>query len=464
MKKLILILLFIITVFATTINGNEIKDAIYANHKDGDFLLIENQLLEQIQKKGFVRIMVDIKYAYDENLSKEDQREIILKKQEDFIEFIGKKKINVSSIKRGLGVLSPWIAINVDQKSLVKILKNPIVDNIYLDEPEKLFLDESIFIIQANDVWNNMGITGEGQTIVILDTGVDYEHDFFDNRVVYGACFSTNDSNYNSTSLCPNEEEEQFGISAGKPCIINSACDHGTHVAGIAAGSETNDLGSGVAPGASIISVQVFSFIEDPNVCYPNNSCIRSFIFDQERALEWLYDIHNDFEIASVNMSLGGGNHSSPCDNDNRKPFIDDLASIGITTIAASGNNGYEDALSAPACISSVISVGATNKDDTHRSTSNAAPFLDLVAPGSSITSSVPGNNYASKGGTSMAAPHVAGVVALMKSLNPDLTPDEIRTYLHNSADKVPGMNGQNFTNEYGYGRLNAYKNLQSKI
>ena len=216
MKKLIL--LFISTVFTTAINGNEIKD--------GDFLLIENQLFEQIHKKGFVRIIVDIKYAYDENLSKEDQREIILKKQEDFIEFIGKKRINVSSIKRGLGVLSPWIAINVDQKALVKILKNPIVDNIYLDEPEKLFLDESIFIIQANDVWNNMGLTGEGQTIVILDTGVDYEHDFFDNRVVYGACFSTNDPNYNSTSLCPNEEEEQFGISAGKPCDVNSACDH----------------------------------------------------------------------------------------------------------------------------------------------------------------------------------------------------------------------------------------------
>src|SRR5262249_62369264 len=92
----------------------------------------------------------------------------------------------------------------------------------------------------------------------------------------------------------------------------------------------------------------------------------------------------------------------------------------GIATVIASGNDGSTNQLSAPACVSSAVSVGATTKDDQVADYSNVAPFLSLFAPGDEIISSYPGADFAVASGTSMAAPHVAGGRGLLEQAAPD--------------------------------------------
>jgi hypothetical protein len=144
--------------------------------------------------------------------------------------------------------------------------------------------------------------------------------------------------------------------------------------------------------------------------------------------LERVYDLRDTYRVAAVNMSLGGGRYDDQafCDSQNgaRKAAIDQLRSAGIAVVIAAGNGGYTGSMSAPACISSAISVGSTDDGslstvaDRLSSFSNSAPFLNLLAPGNAITSSVPGG-FAVFAGTSMAAPHVTGAWALMKQRKP---------------------------------------------
>jgi hypothetical protein len=120
-----------------------------------------------------------------------------------------------------------------------------------------------------------------------------------------------------------------------------------------------------------------------------------------------------------VNLSLGGALFSAPCDDEPYKPGIDNLRSIGIATVVAAGNQYSGTSLTTPACVSSAVSVGATTKADQVAYFSDINAYLSLLAPGDSITSSVPGGGYMSLSGTSMAAPHVAGAWGLIKQAAP---------------------------------------------
>ena len=148
--------------------------------------------------------------------------------------------------------------------------------------------------------------------------------------------------------------------------------------------------------------------------------CALSYTSDQIKGLERVYALRNTYTIASANMSLSGGMYAAPCNSESQKPIIDSLRAAGIATVIASGNNGYTNALGSPACIDSAVSVGSTTKADAVSSFSNSAYFLSLLAPGSSIQSSVPGTGYSYSSGTSMAAPHVAGAWAVLKQMKPD--------------------------------------------
>jgi subtilisin family serine protease len=305
----------------------------------------------------------------------------------------------------------PYFAVQVNAEALADLLANPLVLDIVEDVPVPAVLRDSVPLIGADDLWLS-GYTGAGQTVAILDTGVDGSHPFLQ------ACFSTTYAPSGASTVCPNGLEQQIGTGAGVPCSVNG-CYHGTHVAGIAAGK--GDDFSGVAPDATLIAVQVFSRFDGIN-CGPDpgdSPCALSYTSDQMAALDWVYDQRSSFSIAAVNMSLGGGRFTAACDNDTRKPSIDNLLSVGIATTIASGNEYYYDALAAPACISSAISVGATSKSDVAADFSNVSNLLDLFAPGVSIYSSMPGTGYTYLQGTSMAAPHVAGAWALLKSADP---------------------------------------------
>ena len=337
---------------------------------------------------------------------------------------------------------SPMVALEVDALGLQMLRGSPLVAAIAEDVLEPALLPQSVPLVGADKAWG-AGYTGAGQSVAVLDTGVDRSHPFLAGKVAVEACFSTTYAPGRVTSVCPNGQSQQLGAGAAAPCRAYG-CDHGTHVAGIAAGRGTSF--SGVARDAAIVAVQVFSQINDPATCssfgYPT-PCALTYSSDVIKGLEYVYQMRNSVRIAATNLSLGGGRYSSYCNSDPRKPAIDNLRSVGIATVIASGNSGFTNALGAPACISTAVSVGATDKTDSVASFSNSAAILNLLAPGdgysaySGIYSSVPGGGYDYKPGTSMAAPHVAGAWAVLKAARPAATVDQVLAALAGSGRPV---------------------------
>jgi hypothetical protein len=143
---------------------------------------------------------------------------------------------------------------------------------------------------------------------------------------------------------------------------------------------------------------------------------VLAFISDQIRALGHVSDIAIARSIAAANMSLGGGKFTAPCDTDARRPVIQALRGLGTATVVSSGNDGYTDAVGSPACVPEAVTIGSTTKADAVSSFSDSASMVDLLAPGSDIYSSLPGATFGTLSGTSMAAPHVAGAFAALRS------------------------------------------------
>ena len=333
----------------------------------------------------------------------------------------------------------PFMAAEVDASDLEKLAGLTEITSIQEDYLSAPTLAESTPLIGANAAWGT-GMTGAGQMVAVLDTGTDRTHPFFAGKVLSEGCYSSTSAAQGSTSVCPGGAQQSTAVGSGAACDPGiSGCDHGNHVAGIVAGK--NATFSGVAREASILAMQVFSRF-DGNGCGTSASpCALSFSTDQILALERVYELRNTYNIASANMSLGGGQFFSNCDDNNLalKAAIDNLRSVNIATIIATGNSGYSNSIGAPACISTAISVGATWKNagnanscngnnqgtsntDSVTCFSNSAQFINLLAPGALINSATFGSAYVEKQGTSMAAPMVAGAWALLKQRNPSLS------------------------------------------
>ncbi|WP_162603133.1 S8 family serine peptidase [Streptomyces sp. CS081A] len=340
----------------------------------------------------------------------------------------------------------PLVTLRVDATGLQQLNNKPGVASVTEDTPVPPTLNESTVKI-GSDKTATAGKTGVGTTLAILDTGVATEHPFLAGRVKTEACFSVNDESYGATSLCPDGTPQQEGPGSADaesgPCAaLGAGCSHGTHVAGIAAGDGTGIGGAptrGVAPGADIIAVQVFSRFDSDNYCGAGNSpCVLSFTSSQLKGLEKVLALKKaGTDIIAANMSLGSGRWTTACTTDPRKMVIDSLLAEGVATVVAAGNNGYGDAVNAPGCIPSAITVGSTTDDDQLSTFSNRGPLLDLLAPGTGIVSSVPGGGYASKNGTSMAAPHVAGALAVLRQTFPEKSVTELEAILKSSGGTV---------------------------
>ncbi len=296
----------------------------------------------------------------------------------------------------------PLMAMRVDAAALRALLRHHMVAAVQEDHINYPTLTESTELIGGNEA-ASLGFTGAGYTVAIIDTGVQANHPFLAGKVVAEACFSGDGDVSDST--CPNGQLAQYGAGAAAP-----SDEHGTHVAGIAAGSGASM--NGVARGANIIAFNVFT-----------NHPLGLVTFDSDyiQALDYTYSLRFSHNIASVNMSLGGGGYTKYCDKvvPATKKAIDRLRSANIATVIASGNNGYTNAISRPACVSTAISVGSTNKSDVVSDYSNYASFLNLLAPGEDIYSSIPGSAYDTFKGTSMAAPQVAGAWAVLRQALP---------------------------------------------
>jgi subtilisin len=319
----------------------------------------------------------------------------------------------------------PYLVLELDAAS-VKLLKiQAEVTSVAEDVADEPDLTQSTAIIGAPGAWAQ-GFTGVGQTVAVLDTGFDLNHPFYNGRIVSQGCFSTTSAASSSTSICPGGVASS--LAAGSAANVGSSAkgfDHGTHVLGIAAG---NGLAfDGVARNANIIAVKVFSRFAAAtctNLAVGQTSCLRSFRSDQIDGLERVLDLSDNFNIAAVNLSLGGGQFTTDCDSENPAytALVNNLRSVGVATVISSGNDSFTNAISFPACISAAVSVGATTDADQVAGFSNSDTTLDLLAPGVNINSSVPNDAFGSKQGTSMAAPHVTGAFAVLKSKAPNFT------------------------------------------
>lgn len=379
------------------------------------------ELQQRAETDGPVRVIIRLapEYAPVGELSADarlEQDAAISSAQADFAE-------TASGIV-GLDGLSsienlPLAVAEVNAEALTALAETDGVVSIVEDEAVPPTLAQSTVLINADDAWT-AGASGTGQVVAILDTGVDAGHPAFAGKIVSQACFSSTSAANNSFTLCPNGQGQMVGGNAGRDCDASiRGCGHGTHVAGIAAGRGGGI--EGVARLARVISVNVFSEFRNPSSCANGLApCVLSYTSDQIRGLQRVQQLSGQFNIASANMSLGGGQFTSACDSDSRKPIIDTLRSLGIATVIASGNNGFTNAVGAPACISSAITVGSTTKSDTLSGFSNHSNLVDLLAPGSSIVSARLGGGTVAFNGTSMAAPHVAGAFAVAKSAQPN--------------------------------------------
>ena len=297
--------------------------------------------------------------------------------------------------------------------------------------------------------------TGDPNIVVaVLDSGIKTNHPEFENR------FWINEDEIPG-DLIDNDNNgfvDDYRIGWDFVENNNSPDDHhghGTNVAGIAVATGNNNIGyAGVNWNSKIM------------ICRVLNRENKGFYTHWGRAI--IYAVDNGAHV--INLSAGGVDPSNFL-----KEAIDYAYSKNVPVIVSAGNKNTS--VEYPARYEKAIAIGATNSSDriarpfswSNTSGSNYGPQIDFVAPGNYIyglnnASDTNYNYYWS--GTSQAAPHVAGLISLMLSLNKDLTIDEINTVLRNtSEDKVGGNSDLPGKDDFfGYGRINAYEALKSNI
>src|SRR4249919_2853771 len=240
------------------------------SHAQGGRIRIARDLRERAARDGRVRVLVELNlpgHVADGRLpnvlARLGQRQRVSAIQSRVLTRLSAASQRVIHRYQTL----PYIALDVDASALTS-LDNDSNDVVQVldDTIVRPVLAESAPLVQADQAWA-AGYDGTGTTIAILDTGVESTHPFLAGKVIEEACYS-GDIPGLTTSFCPNGLSEQIGPGAATPCWLDG-CYHGTHVAGIAAG---NGAGagmpfSGVAKGANIMAVQVFSQIDNELAC-----------------------------------------------------------------------------------------------------------------------------------------------------------------------------------------------------
>jgi subtilisin family serine protease len=261
--------------------------------------------------------------------------------------------------------ITPGFAVNVSPSELQALASDPRVTRINYDRVLRANLIESVPLIGMTAAYS-MNATGAGQAVAVLDTGIKFDHEFLVANLVAEACFSNASPAANRVSLCPNGGQSQFGVGAARSdataCMNGSSpinlCEHGSHVAGIAAGLNTNQQAgeppNGVAKNAKIFAIQVFTRFNDAGECSPDPApCVGTWISDHIHALDHVFaniNLGGGTVVASVNMSFGGGLFSGTCDSAPQKPAIDNLRAAGVLAAIASGNDDSTTQISSPAC------------------------------------------------------------------------------------------------------------------
>ncbi|GAB3793338.1 carboxypeptidase regulatory-like domain-containing protein [Virgibacillus kimchii] len=325
-----------------------------------------------------------------------------------------------------------------ERNDIEKVLKEEIIEIPEVTGQSEPRLPEwGLEKVHAPDVWGQYGLDGEGIIVGIMDTGVEETHEALKHNYlgrdgdhdIAWADFSGHDY-----------ETPQDGNG------------HGTHVAGTAVGGGEGEP-IGVAPGAEWIAAKIFN---------DGGAATESGIL---QAFEWFMAPGGDPENAPhvVNNSWGNSNTY----NTSFHEAVLAWRAAGIIPLFAAGNDGPgSESIGSPASFPESIAVGATDVNDHIASFSSRGPVYwegerylkpEISAPGHEIYSAWPGNGYNTISGTSMAAPHAAGVIALILQANPDADMEEMETLLTETARTEMHM-GEVPNDLYGYGIINAYQ------
>ncbi len=307
--------------------------------------------------------------------------------------------------------------------------------NTFADVPDIGGNNWGADLVKAPEVWAQ-GYTGQGVVVAVLDTGVDYNHEDLKNNIW------TNSNEIPGNGIDDDGNgyiDDNYGWNFANN--NNNTLDnngHGTHVSGTIAGENNNYGVTGIAYNAKIMPVKVLN---------DSGSGSYSSISKGIR-----YAVDNGANV--INLSLGGASSNRTLES-----AINYASSKGVIVVMAAGNSG--DLLPdypARYAYKSGIAVGAVDRnnnmpDFSNRSGTNEISYV--TAPGVRVYSSVPNNQYATYSGTSMATPHVAGVVALMLSANPNLTHTQVRQIVTETA----GNNTQTTSSNLNLSNINSLVN-----
>ncbi|MTI82103.1 MAG: peptidase S8 [Firmicutes bacterium] len=264
--------------------------------------------------------------------------------------------------------------------------------------------------IGANEVW---GLSrGEGVKVAVIDSGIDLDHPDLSGNIMGGV-----------NILKPAESPEDDN-------------GHGTHVAGTIAAEDNNYGVVGVAPAVHLHAVKVIDRSGEGS------------LVDIIKGLEWCSK--NGIKVA--NLSVG-----TNTDKKSLRMAVKKAVERGMILVSAAGNDGTTDSVDYPAAYPDVIAVGAITERGGISSFSSRGPQITVVAPGSGVYSTFTGDSYQRQSGTSMAAPHVTGLIALLLRRYPQLKPPQILELLRKSSQKLPKLT----TEEQGYGLVNAKAMIQ---
>jgi subtilisin family serine protease len=367
---------------------------------------------------------------------------------------------------RGAARRSFWIAntmqVTGDRNLMTELARRPEVESILPDEPLEVppllpadpvsvqAIEWGIEAINADDAWNEFSARGDGIVIANIDTGVQYDHPALAARYRgnLGGSYDHNHNWFDPARVCSNP--------SSAPCD-NSG--HGTHTMGTMLGHDpaTGDQ-IGVAPNATWIAAKGCE----------STSCSQASLLASG---QWILaptnlaggDPRPDLRPSIVNNSWGGGGGSAWYQD-----IVTAWVAAGIFPAFSNGNSGSSCGTSgSPGDYTSSYSAGAYAVDGTiagfsSRGSATAAEMKpNIAAPGVAVRSSVPGNSYSAKSGTSMASPHVAGAVALMWSVAPTLIGDigQTREILDETALDTPDLTcgGTDDDNGvWGEGKLDA--------
>lgn len=302
---------------------------------------------------------------------------------------------------------------NLSKTQLLPIIKksDPFISKQY-----------ALSMMQTFEAWDIN--SGNSDVIVaIIDTGIDINHEEFQGRL---------------SPLSYNSYERKVGLEA-----VQDDNGHGTLVAGVIAANKDNYLGiAGIAQNVQLLIIKA-------NV--PN---LDKGQFYDDSLIEGIY-YAVDHGASVINMSLGGPNN-----NYLMEKAVNYAYENGVAIVAAAGNDG-KDENNYPAAFINTISVSAVDENKELADYSNFGSSIIIAAPGTNIYSSDRNNTYRAVSGTSMAAPQVSGVIALMFSHFPDISLDELIARLTLSSIDL-GIVGKD--EQFGYGLVNTFEALTKEI